>query len=196
MNVSEIIEELYHNKALQDCINKFIPDGFREDFKQELFLILLEKDSSLIKEIHESGRLMFYVVRIIINLARQKHNVYHVVYVTPRSMSEENIDLPDEVSDLESRALREGLEDQVFEDNQWIEDEFGTFFYRKLLEEIKKHGGMRAVSRATGIPVATVSRSVKKIRESLNKKINEGDPSSVMRRMDLGVRSKDSDTRE
>ena len=83
-NYNKILTQLYTNSDLDDCIRKVIPTNHREDFKQELFLILLEKPSGEIIRISESGKLLYYVVRIILNLSRQERNVFHTKYMDKR----------------------------------------------------------------------------------------------------------------
>jgi hypothetical protein len=78
--LQDIITELYKSREIDDCINKLIPAQDRDDFKQELFLILLEKQTEEIVRIDQTGKMLYYVVRIIINLSRQQRNVYHSKY--------------------------------------------------------------------------------------------------------------------
>lgn len=150
---------------MSDCIHKFIPIQDQDDFKQELFVILLEKDHALIRRLHDNNELIFYTVRIIINLRSQKKNVYHKKYKQHvEELDHDPAELPEEEGD---RIHQEALELRMVEEVSRLDEKFGTFFYRELVEAVNRHGSMREASAKTGIPLSTISRAIKKVREHL-----------------------------
>jgi hypothetical protein len=57
----EIITEMYSNKQINQTLSSNIPPSFRDDFKNELFLTLLEKSESHIQNIYYYGSLVGYI---------------------------------------------------------------------------------------------------------------------------------------
>lgn len=64
-----IITELFNNSRVNYLIKIKAPKGLHEDFKQELFLFLAEMEESKLIEIHNGGGLIWYVCRVILNMA-------------------------------------------------------------------------------------------------------------------------------
>lgn len=174
-NYNRLIADLYQNQELNDCIHKFIPATHREDFKQELFLILLEKPHEEIIRISETGKLVYYVVRIILNLYRQERNVFHTKYLDKRieyDTEKTNSFQPEvEYFTIDKRQELEELEERFLQELDGIDGKMGGIdypYYQSLVELIVKYGSMAEVSRQTGIPKCTISRSVKRVRNYLN----------------------------
>lgn len=167
--MSNILSELYLNKQVDDCIAKLVPSHLRDDFKQELFLILMGKEDSVLRA-HAEGKHLFYAVRIIVNLAYQSRNVYRKEY-----LRREIVELPDNISvpceesfPYEIRKFKEDREDRLIKKIQDSEAELDTPYYRLLAEALQKHGSAGKVAKATGIPKSSVQVGIKKIRKYLN----------------------------
>lgn len=159
-----IISELYQSDELNECIRKFVPEQYRDDLKQEIFVILLDKPNELILSLYAEKKLTNYIARIIINLMRQSRNVFHQLYIS-KTVELTDKDVPCEASgELEVRRMKEQREDQALEKIEHMDECFNTPYYRLLVSAYKKHGSMREVSRQTGIPVKSISDSFKKIR--------------------------------
>lgn len=163
MEADKIIIDLYKSKELDDCILKFVPAHLLDDFKQEVFLLLCEMDKEKLVNIKD---IKFYTVRIIINLATQVRNIFHKKYLLKNIEFEEK-HVEQKESDIKERLEFEKYEEEVLKHIGEMDNHFNTFFYRGLTEVLKKYGSMREVSRKTGIPIATVSRGIKKVREYL-----------------------------
>lgn len=174
MTHHDIIERLYRSRELDDCISKLIRPDHRSDFKHELILVLYGLPHHFICSLFNSSGLTFYVVRSIINLSRNKHDVYLKNYTN------QNIDLlpdmPNEIPshedcDMEKREAEEQREiDLLFEINHRLDDPDRFPYYRSIIEQVAKHGGIRAASRELGIPKTTIFNSIKKVRDKLNGK--------------------------
>lgn len=168
MKYCRIITDLYNSPDLADCITKIVKPLHREDFKQELFIIILEIDRSKIIQLHKEGVLKYFVVRICLNLTRQKRNIYHKKYLDyenkiqlPETLTIENPDISDRIL-KEDKELR--LCNHIESD---LENVFGTHYYKSLVKLIAEKGSMREVSRQTGIHISSISKAVKKVREHL-----------------------------
>jgi len=165
--VNKIITELYEDADVNDCISKFVPKIHRDDFKQELFLRLLEYPDSVLKA-YKDGKHKFYTVRIILSLISRERDIYHKKYKAQLTQ-----DLPEnyeycEPSDYEVRKIREDDELKKLERIGQIETLTGTCYYRLLIMALEKHKTYREVSRQTGIPVRSISNAMKRIRKILN----------------------------
>lgn len=169
--MQEIISDLYFNKDLDDCIRKVVAEKHREDFKQELFLILLENPERL-TEAHANNKLVYYIVRIVLNLCHRTRNPIYKRYFDKRVVyNSEMLDsfLPCESPDFDERIKKEQKETAMITELENLDTHFGTFYYRELVNLVAKDGSMRATGRRLGIPVCSISRAVKKVRNHLTR---------------------------
>ena len=85
MNKIEILEELFKSKDLIRLIkSKLEPRNclqYFEDFKQDLYVILLEKDDSLILDLHKKNKLQFYTIRIVLNQISSTSSPFYKTYL-------------------------------------------------------------------------------------------------------------------
>lgn len=166
MNFEAVISLLYKDAEVNDCINKLVPKHHLEDFKQELFIRLIEYKDSVLAA-YQAGRHKFYTLRVILSLVRRERDIYHKKYKL-----RETVDLPDmseycEPSDFEIRKIKEEDEIKLIDRVKNLEELTGTCYYRLLVAALEKHGSYREVSRQTGIPITSISNAMKKIRQIL-----------------------------
>ena len=98
MKAADIVASWYNNKEVNDCLANRFPADLVDDVRQDLFEILLTTDEERIMHLHNTGKMRFYIVRIIINLSRQERNVVFKNYRPPHSEYECE-DLPDDFND-------------------------------------------------------------------------------------------------
>lgn len=166
----KLIEKAYRLKDLDDCIEKVIPSRHRADFKQELFLILLQKDCAHIESLGD--KLNFYIVRIILNLSNWQRGMYQKKYVDPKTVYDTEKIMysrsPAEVDTMEERVEREDREDQIIKELEEVDGVLGNTnypFYKNLIRLLAEYGSMSEVSRETGIPKTTIHRSIQRVRD-------------------------------
>lgn len=177
MNIDSIVGNLYKSPDLNSCIAKMVKPDHQQDFKQELFLLLYQKPHELLLSLYNSSGLTYYVVRIILNLVNQKRNVYHKTYndfaVTYDSESMDRMISEDD--NFTERIQDEEKELQLLSEIDSMDEKLRTPqfretpYYRHLVYLISQHKSQRAVSRLTGIPVSSISESVKRVRKHLIK---------------------------
>lgn len=165
------ITDLYNSKQLNECIQKFVKECYRDDFKQEVFLILLSKPKEEIQRIIDQGNILFYTVRIIINLSRQENNTFiqtffdkRIDYDTEKVLYSRS---PADFDTIGERQQRENKEDELLKELEGIDSKMGSNnfpYYEKIIKIIAEHGSLRKVSEITGIPKSTIHSSVKKVR--------------------------------
>lgn len=180
MTLNAIMEGLYKSCDLDSCIKKTVRQDHQQDFKHELFLLLYEKPHELILSLYNTSGLTYYVVRIVLNLVNQKRNIYHKTYndyyITYDSAIVEKREQGCEGMTIVERLKDEEKEEKLINHINNNLDEPDKFpYYRELVKQVTIHGGMRAASRATGIDVSVISRSIKKVREKLDS-IYNGEP--------------------
>jgi hypothetical protein len=158
---NSVIAELYASKEVDECISKMVREDLRKDFKQELFLIICTQPEEKIIELHRKSELRYFVVRIIINLASQNRNVFHKKYLQTYSEIGEIAD--EQVPD------REGYLKKLTDEFSKIDDHFGTFCHRVMIELVLKMGSVKKVSEETGIPKRTIYRTIETTRKHLKK---------------------------
>lgn len=169
----EAIEKIYTLPEIDDCISKLVKKDLRPDFKQELFLILLGIDCEKINQMN--GSFKYFVVRIILNLVRQKRNVFHKTYLD--KTIEYNTDKlnyqatsPADMDTITDRATREQQEEDTIARLFGIDEHLGNInypYHEEMIKLVMLCGSGREASRRTGIPETTVRRTIKKVREYL-----------------------------
>lgn len=75
-----IIEELYNSKNFNDCINKMEPDYLRDDLKAEVILVVCEMNDERLAEMYDTKKLIYFVVRIIMNMIKSKTSGFYRKY--------------------------------------------------------------------------------------------------------------------
>lgn len=63
MTRNQIIEEIY-NKAIPDSVWRYYRDSLFEDYKQEMYLLLLEMPEEKLFSLYKRGELEFYFIRM------------------------------------------------------------------------------------------------------------------------------------
>lgn len=160
-----MLTALYTSPEIDKCIARLIPKDLRQDFKQELFLILLQIPSEIIARMN--GSLKYFVVRIILNLARQKNNIFHKKYLNKTT---ELKDYPDEPNLIEERIELEAIEDKIIMNLENIDTALGNSSYpyhREIIKLLAEYGSIREVSRQTDIPRVSLGRTINKVRKKL-----------------------------
>lgn len=165
MDKNEIVEQLFTSKEFNDCIGKMEPDHLRDDLRAEVALILLETDEKKLQEIHRSGGLKFYTVRIIINLIQSNKSPFYRLY---RQQMAEITDrfIAGEEQDFEARIAREETEERALQeiDNQY-------WYNRDIIKLYMKYGNYRAIEEVTQIPYSSAYKTVQKVIKDIKQKI-------------------------
>jgi hypothetical protein len=130
---NEILSDYFESEEFDLLIKNLMgTDSFYfEDFKQDLFLLLLEKDSDKIEEMYENSQLDFYIVRVILNQVRSGSSPFYKTYKrTNGLMSKEELDENIERMETEYKEfdiLRYCAENDVL---SWYETEMLSAYYK------------------------------------------------------------------
>lgn len=147
---------------------------------------------------YKAKKILFYTVRVILNLVNHKRNIFHKKYIQHSLITKQfiekgefdkgrsdsrlvefkvnlnkRINICEPCEGIEVRRMIEDKEVKVLNELNNLDKSFGTFYYRMLTELVKKSGSMREASRRTGIPVCTISRGIAVVRKHLKKRFND-----------------------
>lgn len=178
IKANDIIVKLAQSKDYNDCINKVQPANLREDLSHEVILILLETNADKILMMHEKNQLVFYAVRIIINLAFSKTSPFFKKYRGMHVYAEldnepQVLELPD-LSDKEIQIKERdenilALLDNVESYGDLIKglDEYES----QMLKMYAQYGSYRNMERELRIPYVSCFHTVKKAIKKLKQQI-------------------------
>lgn len=77
-NIYQIIAE---EKLIEQLIDKYnVKTIYKDDLAQEIYLIILTKDESKLKEMYHNNQLNFYLARIISNQYFSKTSMFYKDY--------------------------------------------------------------------------------------------------------------------
>ena len=94
MNKWEVIDELSKNATVERIVYKLLPCSKNqfdcpEDLIQDIYLLLLEKDDTLIIDLHNKGELGYYLLKIARNQLLSKNSPYYTKYIKFGAQSDE-----------------------------------------------------------------------------------------------------------
>jgi hypothetical protein len=166
---NEIIEDLFTGKNFNDCLSKMNPSGLRDDLKQEVALIVCEMPEEKLVQLKQQNHLEFYVVKIILNLVKNKYSPFTRKFRTIfQELSEhEKVDEPE---DSGARAARERVEDVIIDEILTVSGNHPDWYHNTLLRLYIEVGNYRAIEHATRIPYASCYKSIQKYMNQLKGK--------------------------
>ena len=94
MTKVEIIDELSRSNTVEKIIYKLLPCSKNqfdcpEDLIQDIYLLLLEKDDTLIVNLHNKGELGYYLLKVARNQLLSKNSPYYTKYIRFLANSDE-----------------------------------------------------------------------------------------------------------
>jgi hypothetical protein len=87
LSFNEIIAYWYKHPKVDECIRLQEPKHLQEDLKQEVFVILMGTDQSKVTALHESGDMIYYIVRIVLNTIQSNTSPFFKKYRNPNEIS-------------------------------------------------------------------------------------------------------------
>lgn len=161
-----IITELFNNSRVNYLIKIKAPKGLHEDFKQELFLFLAEMEESKLIEIHNGGGLIWYVCRVILNMASSTGQ-FRYKYREPdfdwyiRQLSSECLE---SIDPYVGKLLTDEYLEKLKINEEGVHDSI-------LLNSYLALGSCESVSKLYNLPQYHVYKTIKKSKEELKKYI-------------------------
>lgn len=153
MEAQVIIAQLFNSPKLNQAISNLCQGSDVDDLKQDVFLALLEKDSSIISDLHKRGVLFFYTLSVI-KFTRNANNKKKKTFV--------------DVEEIEDEA------DNPIEYNNAI-NELPTIngypYFLELVKAVANYGSINKAAKEIGIPVSSVRRDILFVRKFLKDKV-------------------------
>ncbi len=170
MSKKDIIEAIAKDKKTLEYCKKVCKRGdLYNDLMQYTLLYLLEMDENKLIDIHNNGRLDFYVARIIyINANSPSSRFMNTHKTIGDDFLIDNIPI---VKDKNNNRLINRINKEIAIEQATIINSGAYPVSVKLLELYAECGNLRDVSRKTGIPYMTVYRHVTEIKTKLKNKI-------------------------
>lgn len=151
MNKTQIIEELYKSKEINEAISKMEPVDLQEDLRQELFLILCNMDEEKVVDMYQKGYIKFFLVRTMLIMIKSNRSYF---YKNFRNFTELSTFEKPDVAYLENPEINL---DEIFGNTRQGLYEKDMFLY--YVYTFDKN--CKELSRATKIPYITVIRTIK-----------------------------------
>lgn len=174
MTANDIIKSYYTAQWLSDALSKMHPEDLREDLRQEVFLVVLDKGSDWILDANEKGFLKWFIVRVMLNLIKSDSSKFWFMFrnfVEPTGKEKiftECFD-PDEERPPEPPELN-------------IDEVFGKtregLYERDLLWHyvFTFNSNALKLSQATKIPYKTVTRTLQIAKERCRNYLQQQQP--------------------
>lgn len=163
MTKNQIIEGLFLGKNFNDCLGKMDPAHLREDLKMEVIAAVCEWPDDKVLELHDEGKLEFYVVRVIINMLSNKYSPFFKKFRV-QTLQLTNMEIAEHYAQDE-RELREGNEDRVIRGIDSL-----PWYSQTMLKLYMEKGNYRALQDATGIPFISCYKTIQKAFKELKQK--------------------------
>lgn len=168
MTANQIITDIYKSKEIDEVIGKIQPEHIRDDLKQHVFVLLLEKDESFIQELHGNGKIRNYVVKVICQLVNFKQDKFH-------RQQRRCTEIPTDFTETEtgtSLTFTRFKEDDHSTEVLCAKELDKVYWYnQQLLKLYIEHGSCRKVALAVGIPRQSVCKAIADAREQIKKAV-------------------------
>ena len=186
MTKNNLLSDIYQSKEISDVLIKIQPESIRDDLKQHVFLLLLEKTDEFILELHDIGKLKNYIVKVLCQLVNFKKDKFHTINGKGRdgrcievsydfTVERLNYQLEDnsEIIKLEDSCQREldRIKKIDFPSQTGKKCTSVSMYHGILLERYVEKGNYRAVSKETGIPCKSVYNAVQMAKEEIKKRV-------------------------
>jgi DNA-directed RNA polymerase specialized sigma subunit len=186
MTISQIIEEIYNNKAFNQLINKYNRPELRDDLKHHVIMELYKMPEEKIIELHTKGDLIKLTLVITRNNFKSNTSRFYKEYInsgltksftrlqecddTLDSLIDDEDDEDDNIylDDVKVIAdVRQLLDNQYadFLKNNYHKTIFELFYFKKLTQI--------EIGKLTGVKVKTISSSIRKTLEYMKKELNK-----------------------
>jgi len=172
MTKDEALTEVYKSEEIRQVMLKIQPEHLRDDLKQHVFLLLLEKPDGFVESLIGEGKLRNYIVKVICQLVNFKEDKFHRVarrgteILTDFSIVYEEAEEDFTQSQIQRRFTEIEQNDEAERQARELEQscalELGKVYWynQALLKLYIDLGSYRAVSEQTGIPTKSVFNAI------------------------------------
>lgn len=153
-----LIEQLYKDKKIDDACKKITKgNDLWQDLKNELFIILCEYNQNTLIEINNKKQIMYFIVRILLNLYNSKTSTFYKKY---KHINDEVIDLKNIRHIEDETSYSEELDniELAFEiaDLSWYERGIANLYIQEK--------SFRKLSKKLDIPTRSLCETMKDVK--------------------------------
>lgn len=162
-SASEILSNLYTCPEIARVMLK-IPAAHRDDVRQEAFFVLCKMPEEKLKDLYTRGKLNSYFLRTLYITAHMPKSDYNRQQRRREQPTEKMDDVPDDQRWRTDEELLRAVTirlDAIY------------WYNRDMIRLYVKHGNLRAVAAATGIPVSSVRAAINKGRQEILRELKE-----------------------
>lgn len=137
----------------------------RDDLKAEVMLVLCQEEECFLQELHYRDELRYWVVRIILNMAKSQTSPFYYKY---RIGNVELGELEIMDGDINERLNKELAQEQALKEIEGLD-----WYEAGLVNLYLKLGNYRAIEAETKIPRQSIYRTIKAACGKIKKKVYE-----------------------
>jgi hypothetical protein len=174
LDCHQIIERIYKDKQINKLIDKLDPPELREDLRQEFAMVLFSYDCRKLQEYDQAGKLLFFSIRVLMNMATGVNGYFYRTYrkdnsdrikeyLTASEPSKKRI-VDNEKNGNAADAARNLLDQKLMGD---ANDAHESIIFDKFIEL----QSVMKVAKYYGIPRRHVHEVVQKTRAELKREI-------------------------
>lgn len=153
MTAKVLLTEIYVSAEISEVIKRLKPEDLQEDIKQHVFLELFTMDEAFILDLECRGKLKHFIVKMIYNTSRWTKSQFKKQF--GQEIATDNF------TDIAEQVYEEI--DLPIEEIYWYKAE--------ILKLYSEHGSYQKVAEITGIPVKSISNTVKQAVKEIKKAI-------------------------
>lgn len=182
MTKNEIVAAIYDCPKYNTMLNNICKSKlYKDDLKQELFVILLDMEDDLIIRLHSENNLIKWANRILTNQHHSSKSPFYKKYKHPVVNLSNQVDHATYISPANGNTMREEIytnEDIIDELNilqyvkeakilTWAEMELFIFYYRldkSFMDELIDKRSYRSIAKEFGLSLRVVQKTIDSIR--------------------------------
>lgn len=166
-----IIVKIYEDGTIKKICKTIAGDDYADDLAQEIVLILLEKDITMIIDLNNRNQLKYYIIGIATNLFRSNTSDFQKKY----RHGQENIEIDDQICNMPTTGYDHQI-DILYQKAMEIMDTWakpGQYpFEKKLFLLYLQIYNMTTIAKLTTIPYRTIRRSIEQSKQKLKNELS------------------------
>lgn len=169
MQCHKIIERIYSDSQILKLIDKLDPPELRDDLRQEFAMVLFQYDCDKILQLEKEGKLLFFSIRILLNMATGVNGHFYRTFRKDDSERARDYLMaiqPYEINTKGAKAARNLLDQKLLMDANEAHE---SIIFDKFIE-LKS---VMKVAKYYGIPRRHVHEVVHKTRGELIREIKQ-----------------------
>lgn len=158
----KIIVDFYNDPDINAAIGKMNPPDLRDDLKSEMFVVICEMSDEKFFDLYEKKILKFFLVRTMLNMIKSDRSTFakkfRQIFI---ELSAGYNEKPDESK--ENEQIQIDNVSKAMDGLHWYE--------RELFKLYSQHRNISLLSRETGIPYRSISKTIFDVKRKIKSKM-------------------------